>query len=676
METNFESDEIKKIKLYGTIGEFDVEHSVYKLKYFNTIANNRVEGSSYNELLEKLSPMREKTKATEIRDLRSLLQRDLNDQRVSRKLIPYLLNSREIQDHIAFFPSILCVMMPKGFILNDSPIYPDINEERTTDVGNKIFCYDDFWEYEQYVGKDKKNIPLASLTIFTAKTEMVVIDGQHRANAFRVVTNNFDPNGSNHIYSHFYKDTMPAIFKADLPVTILWFESTDNKKYPVLPDTVSRKLFLDVNNSPEPVSISRQILMDDITPSRVVTQFFYSYLSNRDPNKSAFIESEFSLFHSGFDFDQDIKSKNKPSVFTITVPEIFNHAMDWILFGHTKYNSLSQLIAKAERKELSNFDEYINLDPDNYVKYIEFRTDADDNKIKCLKPCVVDVSFEEKIRSSFLVYIYRLYNEMNFLKPHFEACEILGSMAKNQENEFKSAIWKECWDTIIKGGEGLYYVFKNKPDTNIENYVKDLDKIEDLFQEKRAEIFVNSKPDKIKKSFATFLTLAFQVGYIKAFDHFHRNSNSPFEIDKSIESFMKRINKFSADEWVYILTEIKNLYETKSLSPTKWPSFQNLIIRLIQKKGEFYDKEDNFKDSPDYYMIESEFSRICTAKAESENTELSLMNFSDFEATFIDKTINDSINNISEKLNKINLTILDYPIDKLLKSSLKKSCKK
>lgn len=484
MESIFESEKVKEIKLYGTIGEFNVDNSAYTLKFFNTIANNRTDGSSYNELLQQLSPMREKTKASEIKDLRSLLQRDLNDQRVSRKLIPYLLNSAQIPNHIAFFPSILCVLMPKGFVLNDNIDYPSTQNPKIKDNGAKIYKYGNFWEYEQYAGQDKKNIPLASVTIYSSKTEMVVIDGQHRANAFRVVTNNFD---KNNIYSHFYKDTMPDVFNADLPVTILWFESNNNTEFPVLPPIIARKLFLDVNNSPEAVSVSRQILMDDITPSRVVTQIFYSYLANNDLNKSAFNEDSFSLFHSGFDFDKNIKS-GKPSIFSVTVPEIFNHAMDWILFGHTQYNALDKNAAKAERKELSNFSEYVNLTEDwakannikwesgddSYSKYIEFREDADENLIKCLKPEISnDEDFEKKVRESFLVTIYKLFNDMSFLKPHFEACGILAEMAENQTGDFSSAIWRECWDKIIKGGEGLYYVFKDKPDSNIEKYVKD-----------------------------------------------------------------------------------------------------------------------------------------------------------------------------------------------------------
>ena len=673
MKTKFKSEGVKKIELYGTIGEFNVPKSVYKLKYFNTIANNRLDGSPYNELLEKLSPMREKTNASEIKDIKSLLQRDLNDHRIKKKLIPYLLNSNDVKRHIAFFPSILCVMMPNGFITDRNASYPDVIEKDPTDDSKK-YSYEEFWEYDQYLSDYNKSIPVAKLTIFTSKTEMVVIDGQHRANAFRVVTKNFDGNGANHLYNRFYKDIkLPDVFEADLPVTILWFESSDKNNCPVEPEKVSRELFLDVNNTPDPVSISRQILMDDSSPSRAITQYFYTYLSSRDFNDNAFEEGEFSLFHSGFDFDQNIKSKNKPSVFTITVPEIINHAMDWILFGKLEYNNLDKKIAPAERKELSIFSDYINIQ-DTVANYIELIEDADEKFIKSLKPDAIDDTFKDLIKSDFLIHIYKLFNDMNFLKPHFKACKILGDYAKDEIGDFGSGVWQECWKKIFKGGEGLYYVFRNAG--KIENYVTAIEKIEGLFKEERSKLFNEFKLKEIEKAHTTFLSVAFQVGYLKAFDLFHRKTN-PYEIAKSVENFMDRINEFSADDWVYILTEMKQNYETKSLSPTKWPAFQNLIIRMIQKKDEFFDSTMYFKDSPDYYMIENDFKTRCTANAKTDhNLDLKLMNFSDFDSHFLDRSIKDSVDEISKKFQKLNLKILKYPIKDRLKHSLKGWCKK
>ena len=672
MKTKFKSEGVKKIKLYGTIGEFNVPKSVYKLKYFNTIANNRLDGSSYNELLEKLSPMREKTNASEIKDIKSLLQRDLNDHRVSRKLIPYLLNSDDVKRHIAFFPSILCVMMPNGFITERNARYPDVIEKDPIDSSKK-YIYEEFWEYNQFLDEDNKSIPLAELSIFTSKTEMVVIDGQHRANAFRVVTKNFDGNGANHLYNRFYKDIkLPDVFEADLPVTILWFESSDINNSPVEPDRVSRELFLDVNNTPDPVSVSRQILMDDSSPSRAITQYFYTYLSSRNSNDTAFDEGEFSLFHSGFDFDQNIKSKNKPSVFTITVPEIINNAIDWILFGKLEYNNLDKKIATAERKELSIFSDYIGI-TDTVGNYIELIEDADENLIKTLKPDAINDHFKDLIKSDFLIHIYKLFNDMNFLKPHFKACEILGNNAKNETGDFDSGVWQECWKKIFKGGEGLYYVFRNAG--KIENYGTAIEKIEDLFKEERSKLFDKFKIKQIEKAHATFLSVAFQVGYLKAFDLFHRKTN-PYNIAESVKNFMERINKFSADDWVYILTEMKQNYETKSLSPTKWPAFQNLIIRMIQEKDEFFDTTEYFKDSPDYFMIESEFKTRCIANAKNEhNLDLNLMKFSDFDSQFIDKSIKDSLDKISQIFKELNLKTLDYSTNEFLLESLKKWCK-
>lgn len=669
----FGSEGSKKITLYGSIGEFKVLNSAYTLKYFNTVANNRDSGSGYNELLEKLSPMREKTKASEITDLRSLLQRDLNDRRVSQQLIPYLINSSGIPDHIAFFPSILCVLMPKDFIQQSEdgsePEYPEVLKDDSKTENGINFEYDGFWEYTHYTNEDSNPIPLAMLTIYTAKTEMVVIDGQHRANAFRVISGNFNPKGSNQIYNNFYDDIKPIEeFPADLPVTILWFESSD-KEIMISPEMVSRKLFLDVNNTPDRVSTSRQILMDDTQPSRVITQMFYSFLARK--NSNAFVDHEFSLFHSGFDFDSDLNSKkSKPTVFTITLPEIFNYAMDWLLFGNLKYNSLSQTNANAERTSLEHFSKYI----DSYSDYVEFRVDPDDNKIKSMKAGVVNEDFETLLESVFLKPIYSLYQEMNFLIPHFDACKIIGDKARELEGDFKSGVWQECWNKILKGGEGLYYVFRNNSSSNIKSYNVALDQIEEMFLTERAELFEGLSKEDVNKAYSSFLSLAFQVGYIKAFDTFYRQPDKYYEIEPAMKDFMARVNSFTAENWVYILTKLSKLYIPR-VNPKVWPAYKNLIIRLIQKENEFYDSEEQFIHSPDYKIVEQIFIGKCASKADLDfQLRLNQMDYSDFDDSFVSNAILNSKKEAKEIFEKVGVELLDYGYDDHLKVYLESKC--
>ena len=310
----FSSTNSAAIQLHGTIGEFETNNSNIVIKYFSTIANNREEGSSYHDLLKRLSPMREKTETSSIEDLQQLLQRDLNDNRVAKELIPYLINKDHIKSHVTFFPSILSVLMPSDFLHSRNNSEIDVKYPKATyDKTKNEYSYEGRWTYEQYRDDDGNNIPLARISINLSKTEIIVIDGQHRSNAFRAISRSFDGKGKNQIYQNFYshlEHDLPAKLNADLPVTLIWFESKNTEETQIKPELISRQLFIDVNNTSKYISTSRLILLNDKNPSSLLTRFFYSYIAEN----YRFKNTSLSLFHSGFDYDDNLKNKtNHPS---------------------------------------------------------------------------------------------------------------------------------------------------------------------------------------------------------------------------------------------------------------------------------------------------------------------------------------------------------------------------
>ena len=118
--------------------------------------------------------MRERVTASRLTDLRSLLQRDLNDQRVAQDLIPYL---QGVNSQIGFFPAILAAIVPKGYLSAATPVaYP-----RPTEDGPKRICFGDCW-FVEYFAAGK---PVGLFKFVKSKADIIVLDGQHRANAFR-----------------------------------------------------------------------------------------------------------------------------------------------------------------------------------------------------------------------------------------------------------------------------------------------------------------------------------------------------------------------------------------------------------------------------------------------------------------------------------------------------------
>ena len=90
-------------EFYGVKGEFSPPNSNVLVHHVNTVAKNG--GGSGNEIfLEHLKPLREYVDITKIQTLDDVLQRDLDDSRVAKGIVRYLLEGNiELP---TFFPSI------------------------------------------------------------------------------------------------------------------------------------------------------------------------------------------------------------------------------------------------------------------------------------------------------------------------------------------------------------------------------------------------------------------------------------------------------------------------------------------------------------------------------------------------------------------------------------------
>src|SRR6185312_15452324 len=215
------------IRIYGMAGSFHVgpdsaEDKAIRVRYFNTVASGHDSDAAGNsrKLLEELKPMRERAQVSALRDLSSLLQRELDDRRVAHELVPYLQGAGS---KVGFFPGILVALVPKGFLeAKEDALYPAGSAPQ--DTGSEILeRYDECWTLRR-LKADEKPISLGRLEIDPAKADLVVLDGQHRANAFRYVTQTFAAASGDTIYSSFYESAGDmGEFSSELPVTILWF---------------------------------------------------------------------------------------------------------------------------------------------------------------------------------------------------------------------------------------------------------------------------------------------------------------------------------------------------------------------------------------------------------------------------------------------------------------------
>jgi len=118
------------IEIQGCVYSFETPDSQLRIKFFQSAVGKEVKNGI--EFLKYLKPVRELLASTKINDIRQLVQRELDDVRIIKSLVPYLLNEQKIhgESGIAFFPSVLGVLMPKDYLNSLDKPYPTILIEK------------------------------------------------------------------------------------------------------------------------------------------------------------------------------------------------------------------------------------------------------------------------------------------------------------------------------------------------------------------------------------------------------------------------------------------------------------------------------------------------------------------------------------------------------------------
>ena len=624
----------RSIDVYGITGEFSVlknsDESPIKVKYFQTVASNRADDASGNamDLLSELKPMRERVSSEDLKDLRSLLQRDLSDYRVANDLVPYLQGKGSI---VGFFPSILVALMPKGFLKEeDDVVYPE--PEDISDADNKNIKYEGYWSVENYKMQEKI-VSLARLSINPSQTDFIVLDGQHRANAFRYIAGAFeDATDDSSIYSVFYQDCddPDAVnFDAELPVTIVWFEGDEG----VPSSLISRKLFVDVNTTAKKVSESRNILLNDTELASICVTSFYSKMA-----ENGYDRSKLSLMHSGFDCEGKFPSEF-PKM-TIFSPKTLHYMLSYFLLSRPSHTELGNNIGSDSYGNFGNYhgrlkDLCEGLSDDLISKV----TNGDSESL-----FRVDELFKEKMIQN----LYKVINEFVFLDTHFSAC------TKIDENITSSGAAERIgsWNKVFRGGEGLYNAFnqaaldRDSLTGRLNTYKTAVDQINDEFVSLRSMGL-----DGYDSAFLSFTSQAGLTGFYMALEYV-------FEIDgwshELIEKFLAAANSYTAEQWVVILTEYKRQIQPES-SPKLWPSMREMFLRFIEPKEEswsFFNGTSLQDFHPDYIFCKNNVNELLKG-FKRHSLEVKPSNED------IETWINSSIEKLKECLNKVGVVSYD-----------------
>ncbi len=584
------------LTLEGSTGSFSVgtaqkEQRSIEVKYLLTHVGLDFSSGSDEALLSHLAPVREIFDLNQL-DFDEIMQRDIDDARVSSDLIPYLLDEKSA-DLIKLFPPVVVVVLPVQENENrPARLYPRVSEsevEETADeprkyivqsgaVGQEVFCFEQPIDEGKILKHD-----LVRLRLNTQRTRLVIVDGQHRAMALLALYRNLKDQWSDERrapYKEYYSEWTSKYIQQfnlkeiNLPVILCTFPSLD-EDYSGDYDLrkASRAVFLTLNKNARKVSNSRNILLDD---NDLIADFLRRCLSNV---KKKDLRSPYSLRIHNIELDQQgDKMKIKSPIALSGV----NHL--YYVIEHLLLNSGSEVDGLKPRS--GNFSIRTNLNTFVCMERLDGRNILGADIANSTKRDSYTEEVAEKLGSSFDA---RYGNFIVSTLEEFRLYEIHSRATLNLSNKIDSIQDSQ----LLFGGQGISYVFETHRD-NIKRRIKeDRDfaaKVTELqainqrldatarrieasiesFREDRAELCIQDVYDKGKLKDAdgkllpqlihwfntiydnVLTTVAFQAGLIcgffgeleKANRELSKNGNTVLDTRRCFEEYIQQLNDF------------------------------------------------------------------------------------------------------------------------------------
>ncbi|HYC06241.1 MAG TPA: DNA sulfur modification protein DndB [Azospirillaceae bacterium] len=273
------------LSLEGSVGSFQVgtgSQGSLEVRYLMTHVGLDFAGGAPEQLLSHLAPVREVFDFANL-GFEEIMQRDIDDARVSAELIPYLLDERSA-GVVKFFPPLVVVVLPtEENSIRPAGRYPEVTVEalppepgrnwelqvtRSGHRGAEVF------QFEQPLRNGKPlDHDMVRLRLNTYRSRLVIVDGQHRAMALLALYRNLH-DGWTHAraapFREYYAQWTPELVqrfqlsRIKLPVVLCTVPELDNR-YPGDFDLkkAARSIFLTLNKTARKVSESRNRLLDD-----------------------------------------------------------------------------------------------------------------------------------------------------------------------------------------------------------------------------------------------------------------------------------------------------------------------------------------------------------------------------------------------------------------------------
>lgn len=287
------------LAIKGSMGDFVVSQgdvSSVRVHYLLSHIGLELEGDHQERLLSRIAPFRE-VYDTRTLDFDQIMQRDIDDSRVSAELIPYLLE-QSATGLVKLFPPIIVVLLPTEATGKPAAHYPKV-ETSTLDQDDESFevirsgpVGQEVFELRRWLQEGTPQAhDFAELRINTNRCKLVIVDGQHRAMSLLALYRNIKgwPERTRNV-EPYYKIWTPSrlakfdLHRAKLPIMFCVFPQLDGEQFglDLKVHSACRSIFLALNKSARPVTRSRNILLDDRDVVAMFLRGVLGYIKDRD----------------------------------------------------------------------------------------------------------------------------------------------------------------------------------------------------------------------------------------------------------------------------------------------------------------------------------------------------------------------------------------------------------
>lgn len=454
------------------VGKLDSSERSLEVRYMLTHVSLDPAAVEDQKLLERLSPVREVFDLKQL-DFDEIMQRDIDDARVSLELIPYLLDE-DNRGLIKLYPPIVAVVLPlEPMSRKPAKLYPPHIASSDTsglppgyeksvltcgEVGQEIFQFEQVQSGQKIFKGDG-----AKLRISTQNTALAIVDGQHRAMALLALYRNLKGGwneAQRQAYKHYYEvwpDSLIRKFDTkgiQLPVMLCTFPDL-NEQYQGDFDVIraARRIFLTLNKNARKVSDARNKLLDD---QDMVSECLRETLALiKDANTRS--STPLRIFNVELDQEADRQAVSNP--FAITGVSHLYYICERILFLSDRVSGLNtKAIRMGARRHPTTFLHRLKLnDQLSQAERDSTRRDSYADKVA--------TAVEARWRETYGPLIVRLLSEVHPLKVHQNA-------SLRMFHELEQAVSEGALRAVLFDGQGTARVLE-RFETQLKDNIKE-----------------------------------------------------------------------------------------------------------------------------------------------------------------------------------------------------------